>query len=167
MQDWKWDDYEPFFDHLLNEDINKENIETWMKDWSDLSELIGEVGTDVYVSTTVDTTDEEAKKRFHTFLEDISENSSTKNQELKKKLLDSDISPNNFEIPMRAIKSEVELFCEENLPLMTKDSKLSKECDAVIGAQTIEWEGEEVTITQLSPVLLGTCLLYTSPSPRD
>ena len=114
MQDWKWDDYEPFFDHLLNQDINKENIETWMKDWSDLSELIGEVGTDVYVSTTVDTTDEEAKKRFHTFLEDISENSSTKNQELKKKLLDSDISPNNFEIPMRAIKSEVELFLVSN-----------------------------------------------------
>ena len=28
MQDWKWDDYEPFFDHLLNQDINKENIET-------------------------------------------------------------------------------------------------------------------------------------------
>ena len=156
MQDWKWDDYEPFFDHLLNQDINKENIETWMKDWSDLSELIGEVGTDVYVSTTVDTTDEEAKKRFHTFLEDISENSSTKNQELKKKLLESGISPNNFEIPMRAIKSEVELFCEKNLPLMTKDSKLSKEYDAVIGAQTVEWEGEEITITQLSPVLLGT-----------
>jgi oligoendopeptidase F len=156
MQDWKWDNYKPYFDHLLNQDIDKENIETWMKDWSNLSELIGEVGTDVYVSTTVDTTDEEAKKRFHTFLEDISENSSTKNQELKKKLLDSGISPNNFEIPMRAIKSEVELFCEENLPLMTKDSKLSKEYDAVIGAQTIEWEGEEVTITQLSPVLLGT-----------
>ena len=39
---------------------------------------------------------------------------------------------------------------------MTKDSKLSKEYDAIIGAQTVEWEGEEITITQLSPVLLGT-----------
>ena len=58
MQDWKWDNYKPYFDHLLNQDIDKENIETWMKDWSNLSELIGEVGTDVYVSTTVDTTDE-------------------------------------------------------------------------------------------------------------
>ena len=156
MQNWKWADYEPFFEYLLTQEINEENIDSWMKYWSDFSELIGEVGTDVYVSTTVDTTDEEAKNRFHTFLEDISENASTQNQELKKKLLESGFTPNNFDIPLRAIKSEVELFCEENLPLMTKDSKLSKEYDAIIGAQTVEWEGEEVTITQLSPILLGT-----------
>ena len=156
MQDWKWADYEPFFEYLLTQEISKDNIESWMKYWSDFSELIGEVGTDVYVSTTIDTTDEDAKKRFHTFLEDISENASTKNQTLKKKLLESGITPKNFEVPLRAIKSEVDLFCKENLPLMTKDSKLSKEYDAIIGAQTVEWEDEEVTITQLSPVLLGT-----------
>ena len=156
MQDWKWDDYEPFFEYLLEQEINSANINSWMKYWSDFSELIGEVGTDVYVSTTVDTADEEAKKRFHTFLEDISENASTKNQTLKKKLLESGYTPDNFDIPLRSIKSEVELFCEENLPLMTKDSKLSKEYDAIIGAQTVEWEGKEVTITQLSPVLLET-----------
>jgi len=156
MQDWKWADYEPFFEYLLTQEVNKDNIDSWMKYWSDFSELIGEVGTDVYVSTTVDTTDEDAKKRFHTFLEDISENASTRNQKLKKKLLESRITPKNFDVPLRAIKSEVDLFCKENLPLMTKDSKLSKEYDAVIGAQTVEWEGEEITITQLSPVLLGT-----------
>ncbi len=156
MQDWKWGDYEPFFEHLLNQEINSGNIESWMKYWSDFSEMIGEVGTDVYVSTTVDTTDEKAKRRFNTFLEDISEKASKKNQDLKKKLIESGITPDNFDIPMRAIKSEVELFCEENLPLMTKDSKLSKEYDAIIGAQTVEWEGKEITITQLSPVLLGT-----------
>ena len=84
MQDWKWGDYEPFFEHLLNQKITSDNIEAWMKYWSNFSELIGEVGTDVYVSTTVDTTDKQAKKRFNTFLEDISENASNKNQKLKK-----------------------------------------------------------------------------------
>ena len=156
MQDWKWSEYEPFFEHLLNQEIDETNIESWMKYWSDFSELIGEVGTDVYVSTTVDTTDEVAKKRFNTFLEDISENASTKNQALKKKLLESGIVPNDFDIPLRGIKSEVDLFCEKNLPLQTKDSKISKDYDAIIGAQTVMWEGEEVTITQLAPVLLQT-----------
>ena len=156
MQDWKWSEYKPFFEYLLEQEISETNIDSWMKYWSDFSELIGEVGTDVYVSTTVDTTDEKAKKRFNTFLEDISENASTKNQALKKKLLDSGIIPDDFEIPLRGIKSEVNLFCEENLPLQTKDSKLSKEYDTIIGAQTVEWEGKEVTITQLAPVLLET-----------
>ena len=63
MQDWKWADYEPFFEYLLEQEINSANINSWMKYWSDFSELIGEVGTDVYVSTTVDTADEEAKIR--------------------------------------------------------------------------------------------------------
>ena len=156
MRDWKWGDYEPFFEHLLNQKITSDNIEAWMKYWSNFSELIGEVGTDVYVSTTVDTTDKQAKKRFNTFLEDISENASNKNQKLKKKLLESGLTPGNFDIPLRAIKSEVELFRKENLPLQTKDSKLSKDYDAIIGSQTVEWEGEEITITQLSPVLLET-----------
>ena len=156
MRDWKWGDYEPFFEHLLNQKITSNNIEAWMKYWSNFSELIGEVGTDVYVSTTVDTTDKQAKKRFNTFLEDISENASNKNQKLKKKLLESGLTPENFDIPLRAIKSEVELFRKENLPLQTKDSKLSKDYDAIIGSQTVEWEGEEITITQLSPVLLET-----------
>ena len=156
MQDWKWSEYEPFFEYLLEQEISETNIDSWMKYWSDFSELIGEVGTDVYVSTTVDTTDEKAKKRFNTFLEDISENASTKNQALKEKLLNSGIIPDDFDIPLRGIKSEVNLFCEENLPLQTKDSKLSKEYDAIIGAQTVEWEGKEVTITQLAPVLLET-----------
>ena len=141
MRDWEWNDYRPYFDYLSQQKIDSNNIEGWMKYWSDLSELIGEVGTDVYVATTVDTTDEEAKKRFHAFLENISENASSKNQELKKMLLDSEKTPKNFSIPLRAIKSEVGMFCEENLPLMTKDSKLSKEYDAIIGAQTVEWEG--------------------------
>ena len=156
MQDWKWSEYEPFFEYLLKQEITEKNINSWMKYWSDFSELIGEVGTDVYVSTTVDTTDKEAKKRFNTFLEDISENASTKNQALKKKLLESRIIPKDFDVPLRGIKSEVNLFREENLPLQTKDSKLSKEYDAIIGAQTVKWEGEEVTITQLAPVLLET-----------
>ena len=75
---------------------------------------------------------------------------------MKKKLLESGIVPNDFHIPLRGIKSEVNLFCEQNLSLQTKDSKLSKEYDAIIGAQTVMWKGEEVTITQLAPVLLQT-----------
>ncbi|OIR10196.1 MAG: M3 family oligoendopeptidase [Marine Group III euryarchaeote CG-Epi6] len=156
MRDWSWDQYVPFFDHLETFDLNPANISNWMKYWSDLSELVGEVGTSVYVSTTVDTTDEEAKERYHKFLEDISENVSSRNQKLKIKFLDSGLSPDDFEIPLRGIKSEVNLFSKDNLPLLTSDAKLSKEYDAIIGSQTVKWEDEEITLTQLSPIMLET-----------
>ncbi len=156
MRDWSWDQYVPFFDHLETFDLNPANISNWMKYWSDLSELVGEVGTSVYVSTTVDTTDEEAKERYHKFLEDISENVSSRNQKLKIKFLDSGLSPDDFEVPLRGIKSEVNLFSKDNLPLLTSDAKLSKEYDAIIGSQTVKWEDEEITLTQLSPIMLET-----------
>ena len=156
MRDWSWDQYVPFFDYLETFDLTPANVSDWMKYWSDLSELVGEVGTSVYVSTTVDTTDEEAKERYHKFLEDISENVSSRNQKLKIKFLASELSPDNFEIPLRGIKSEVDLFSKDNLPLLTSDAKLSKEYDAIIGSQTVKWDNEEVTLTQLSPIMLET-----------
>jgi len=156
MMDWSWDNYIPFFDYLDDFNLTLENVPDWMKYWSNLSELISEVGTSVYVATTVDTTDEEAKTRFHKFLEEISENVSSRNQALKIKFLKSELSPENFEIPLRGMKSEVNLFSEENLPLLTSDAKLSKEYDAIIGSQTVKWNDEEVTLTQLSPIMLET-----------
>ena len=80
MTDWEWSDYKPYFDYLSKQKIDSNNVDEWMKYWSNLSEMIGEVGTDVYVATTVDTTDGKAKERFHSFLENISENASLKNQ---------------------------------------------------------------------------------------
>ena len=89
------------------------------------------------------------------FLEEISENVSSRNQKLKIKFLESGFSPDNFDIPLRGMKSEVGLFSEK-IFLLTSDAKLSKEYDAIIGSQTVRWEGEEVTLTQLSPVMLKT-----------
>ena len=156
MKDWSWDNYIPFFDYLEDFNLTLENVSDWMKYWSDLSELIGEVGTSVYIATTVDTADEEAKARFHKFLEEISENASSRNQGLKIKFIKSEVSPDNFDIPLRGMKSEVDLFSEKNLPLLTSDAKLSKEYDAIIGSQTVKWNDNEVTLTQLSPVMLET-----------
>ncbi len=36
MQDWKWSEYEPFFEYLLEQEISETNIDSWMKYWSDL-----------------------------------------------------------------------------------------------------------------------------------
>ena len=126
MMDWSWDKYIPFFDYLENSGLTSENISDWMKYWSDLSELIGEVGTSVYVSTTVDTADEEAKSRYHKFLEDISENVSSRNQALKIKFLESGLSPDNFEIPLRGMKSEVDLFSKDNFAWVVDNDDESK-----------------------------------------
>ena len=57
---------------------------------------------------------------------------------------------------------EAAFFREANLPLLVEEHKLSNRYDQIVGAQTVEWDGKEVTISQLRPVLLDT-----DPSRRE
>ena len=70
-------------------------------------------------------------------------------QRLKKKLLASGLEPDGFNIPLRNLRAEAELFRDQNLPLLAEEIKLSNEHDKIVGAQTVEWEGREITVTQL------------------
>ena len=54
------------------------------------------------------------------------------------------------------MRAEVEIFQEDNLPLLTQELKLGNEYNKIIGAQTVTWEGEEITLAQLKPVYQKT-----------
>src|SRR5690606_17700257 len=64
--------------------------------------------------------------------------------------------PEGFQNPLRQIRAEAELFREENLPLLSDERKLTSRYDKIIGAQTVSWEGAELTLTQLRPVYQDT-----------
>ncbi len=152
---WAWEDYLPYFNELANRTLTEDNIDTWLADWSKLLELAGEVHSRLYVATTVNTEDEEAKTQFFAFLENVVENFEAENEKLNRKLLDSRIQPAGFEVPLRDIRTDVELFREANLPLQTQIQKMSNEYQEIAGAQTITWEGEEKTTDQMKVLLLG------------
>lgn len=149
---WTWPQIEPHFQVLIERPINLENVSAWLADWSRLAELLSETAQRLYVATTVDTTDEQAKKRQDAFLDEIFPKMEAANQKLKEKLLASGLQPPGFEIPLRNMRAEAEIFREANLPLMAQEIKLSNECDRLYGAQTVSWEGRETTIQQLLPV---------------
>ncbi len=150
--DWSWEQLEPYYADLQARELNAGNVEQWLADWSHLSELVSELYARLYVATTVDTTDSEAEQRFNNYLDNIYPHTATHDQALKEKLLASGLQPEGFEIPLRNMRAEAELFREENIPLFTQIQKLGSEYDKIIGAQTVEWEGEEKTLAQLAPI---------------
>jgi oligoendopeptidase F len=151
---WEWSQFEPYVSDLLARDLTVGALESYLADWTRLAELLDEMGTRLHLATAVDTTDEQAEERFNAFLNNIYPNAMMAEQELKTKLVAAGLEPPaKFEVPMRNIRAEVELFREENVPLFIEEQKLSNAYDKVIGAQTVEWEGEEVTLSQLQPVL--------------
>lgn len=154
--DWEWSQFQPYYDDLQQRSLSSESIMSWLADWSDLASLLEEIYARLYVATTVDTTDTNAEARFNRYLDHIYQPSATAEQLLKEKLLESGLEPAGFEIPLRNMRAEADLFREENLPLETQVQKLSNEYDRIIGAQSVEWEGEELTLTQLRPVFQDT-----------
>lgn len=153
IQDWPWEQYAPFFEDLQARPLNAETMESWFADYSRISDLVYELGARLYIATTVNTADKEAKDRFFAFLE-VEEKLSAANNALEKKILASGVEPDNFSVALRSMRGNTEIFREENLPLLTESQKLGNQYDEIMGAQTVTWEGEEKTLTQLK-VMLG------------
>ena len=152
FQTWDWAKIEPYFKALEARDLTEANVIEWLNDWAKLNFLISESYGRLYVGTTVDTTDEETEKRYNAYMEDILQPTNVAAQRLKEKLIASGLEPTGYSIELRNMRTEAELFREENVPLFTQESKLGTEYDKIIGAQTVQWEGEERTLAQMRPV---------------
>src|SRR6266545_853519 len=109
-----------------------------------------------YVATTVNTDDKDAEQRYYTFLEKIFPAAQAAEQQIKQKLLSSELEPPAFDVPLRNMRVQARMFREANLPLRTEEQKLATEYDKIAGAQTVEWEGRELTLQQLHPVYQNT-----------
>lgn len=151
--DWTWDQWRPAFDELRDAPLDAGTAADWLAAWTRLSNLLSEAYARLSVATTADTADAEA--RFRAFLGGVYPSAMAADQELKRRLLDLGAEPPGFAVPLRNLRSEVELFREANLPLLTEERRLSNEYNKVIGAQTISWDGRELTVPQAAPVLQG------------
>lgn len=156
--DWKWEQFAPYYDELLAGEITQDNLADWLAQWSRLDNLVVEVSGRLRLAFDQDTTDERAENRYFDFIENVLPPVKEKRQSLKKKLLRSEealqhVDSLGMAMPLRKMRAEVELFREENLRLSVELDKLASRYQKIVGNQTVQWEGEELTIPQLRPHL--------------
>jgi oligoendopeptidase F len=156
FMDWDWPQIEPYYQELENRRLDADHVDAWLADWSRIAELIYETYQRHYVAITVDTTNEAAKKRYDHFVDEIQPQAQAAEQKLKEKLIASGLEPAGFAIPLRNLRAQAEIYRSDNLPLIARELKLSAEYDRIIGAQTIPWNGKEITILQARPLFQET-----------
>jgi len=147
---WTWPEIEPYYKDLAARPLDAKSVDGWLADWSSVGERIDEMYARLSVATSINTADKEAEERMNKFLDGIFLNMMAAEQELKQNLLASRLEPKGFEIPLRNMRAEAELFRQSNLPLLAEQQKLAIEFDKIYGAQTVQWEGEEITLTRLA-----------------
>ena len=155
LLNWKWPEIEPHYDDLAARSLTASNIAEWLTDWTRLDDRVSEMYSRLHVATSANTEDKEADTRYKAFLDEIYPAAEAAEQKLREKLLASGLEPKGFELPLKKMRTEVALFRQANLALMTEERKLAIEYDKVVGAQTVTWEGEEVTLSRLRPVYLN------------
>jgi oligoendopeptidase F len=144
-----WPDLEPYALDLESRPLTAANVGQWLLDWTALSDRVTEMYSRLSLATTVNTVDEQADQAYKTYLDTIYPAALSTGQKLKEKLLASGLHPAGFEMPLRKMRSEADLFRHENLPLVTEQQKLNMTYDKIIGGQSVEWEGQEYTIAKL------------------
>lgn len=149
---WPWEQIEPYYQDLLARSLDAATVVAWLSDWTRLEERLFEAYQRLYVAITVDTTDALAQRRYTDFLDKIYPQAQAAAQALKEKLLASRLEVAGFEIPLRNLRAEAQIFRQANMPLLTEELKLCSEYDRVVGAQVVTWDGEEVTLPQLEPI---------------
>ena len=150
--DWKWSQIEPIFINLQGQQLDDKNIEIWLDEWSEISKILDEIHWRLYDATTVDTSDEAAEERFTRFLDEIRPKARAADQGLKEKLLSSGINPDGYQVALRNLQAQSGIFREENQALLSEEKKLVVEYDKIIGAQMVDWDGEQIPLLQLQPI---------------
>jgi oligoendopeptidase F len=151
-----WSDYEPYYKDLEARELNEENIQAWLDDWSRLAATVDEHYWRLYIATTVNTAAKESENQYNHYIEEIQPEAKTAEQKLKDKLLASGLSSEGFETALRRIRAEAEIFREENLPLLAEEQKLITEYNKIRGSLTVMWDGEERTFWQMRGLLYET-----------
>lgn len=149
---WNWDNFAPLYQELDERRITFENAEIWLADWSRVQEAAQELASRLNYAVTANTADGKARQRLEDYYDNFYPHYLEAETGLKRKLIDSGVELPGMEIPTRNMRAEADLFREANLPLLSEEQKLTTEYDRIVGAQTVDWEGQEVTISQLRPI---------------
>ncbi len=156
-----WENLEPLFKELTERPINSvAELEQWLHDRSELEAALEEDFAWRYIRMTCDTTNEELLQNFQYFATEIEPKIAPYNNELNKKLIDSEyldqLDKDKYFIYLRSIRKSLELFREENIPVQTQIQVEQQKYQSITGAMSVQINGKELTLEQAAALLKDT-----------
>jgi len=155
--DAHWDDIKPLYDELLARPLeagDTSGIEQWLEDWNALDSALMEASSVANVEASIDTADPKKEEAYLRFSSEIGPQVAEQRVLLGKKLLDTGYTREDLTAPLRRLKTSMDIFREENIPLEQELQQLNARYNKVTGGMTVEWEGEEVPLPRLNPFML-------------
>ncbi|HAB18606.1 MAG TPA: M3 family oligoendopeptidase [Verrucomicrobiota bacterium] len=128
-------------------------LERWILDSGELAAAIEQEGSKRYIAMTCHTDDPEAEKAYLHYVEEVEPKMKPHRFALAKTYLAhplrSQLPPDRYGVFDRDTALLVELYREENVPLETEEAKVGNEYNKLSGSLTVEFRGEQRTLTQM------------------
>jgi len=153
-----WEHLLPYFEELKNRPLNnKEHLEKWLADVSELEAVISEDACWRQINMTCDTTSKEYEDAFTYFCMEIEPKMKPYGFELNKKLLACPYTKeldNHIYFPyLRSVENAAKLYRDENVPLQADMNLLAQTYGVISGAMSVEVDGKEYTMQQAAKFL--------------
>ena len=147
-----------YFKILLDRPIHStEELNQWLLDRSELEAAFSQHGAVLYIRMTCQTDDQARAQAYKNFIETVVPAVKPLGDELNKKYLKErgrfSVDANRYEVYERALRTDVELFREDNIPLQTQVDVLAQEYQTLCGAMTVTFNGKERTLPQMNKFL--------------
>ena len=155
-----WSALAPLFDAVEKKLCGASSVaelESALLGWSELSAALDEEGAKRYIAMSCHTDSAEAEKAYLHFVENVEPQIKPRQFALEQTYLAQPLRAQlpkaRYEVFDRDLRQRVELFREENVALETEESKLGQQYQKLSGALTVQFRGEEKTLTQMGRFL--------------
>ncbi len=152
-----WEAQQPLWEELQNRALpDAAALKRWIQDWSELSDAVQEESSRRYIDMTCYTQDPEKEAAYLKFVEEVDPKLAPVGDALNRKLAEH---PATADLPeedghwLKSVKTGIELFREENIPIYTELARLSPGYQKIMGDMTVDWEGETRTLSRMSSLL--------------
>lgn len=151
----QWEGLLPYYESLIDEDFQSiDEFELWLKKVSELDSVVSEDLAWRYIRMTCDTTNKEYEQSYLDFISNIQPQLTPLTDKINKKLVASSFlqelekKDGAYTLYFRQIRTAIDLYREENIPISTKIQTLAQEYSAISGQMEVDWEGKKLTLQQ-------------------
>ncbi|MCU0360061.1 MAG: M3 family oligoendopeptidase [Bacteroidia bacterium] len=146
-----WELLQTYFDELEKRPIHSfDELYKWLLDYNELGAVVSEDMAWRYIKMTCDTNNTALRDSYNDFVQNIEPKMAPISNRLNEKLMASpfkeQLKKQGYPIYLRGIKNSIDLFREKNIPLNTQLQELEQKFGEISGAQSIEHNGETITL---------------------
>jgi oligoendopeptidase F len=157
----QWENLEAIFNELVNRSLNSvSELGQWLRDRSEIEAALEEDFAWRYIRMTCDTTDEKLLNDFQFFATEIEPKIAPLTNELNQKFIHcpfaEELDKTKYFVYVRGIKKALELFREENIPLLTQIQVEQQKYQGITGSMSVKLGDQEYTLEQAAVFLKDT-----------